>query len=445
MISTSTICLALLLTLLYGGPVSGAEPAAPADKPEVLLDRIVAVVEEDAIMQSELEARMTQVMGQLQARGAPIPSKPRLQKQVLERLILEKLQLQRAKRMGIRIDDLQLNDALRQIARENNLDLTELRQRIVADGIDWREFREQIRTELTIRKLRERQVDQGINITDQEIDDLLANQAARIDPNVEYRLRHILITLPEAPSPEEIEQARQHTETLRAQIVTGGAEFAEIAIAESAGQHALEGGDLGFRRGNQLPTIFARRVPKMQIGAVSEPIRSPSGFHLIKLVERRGGQRNLVEQTHARHILIKTNAMVDDAQAKRQLETLRNRLQAGADFAELAKAHSDDTTSAADGGDLGWLNPGDTAPAFEQHMNTLDPGELSRPFESRFGWHLLEVLERRQQDSTRELRRSEARQILAKRKREQALELWLSRLRDEAYVDIRLDSATEAD
>ena len=424
----------LILLVLAGSTGLGAQ--VPEDGR--LMDRIIAVVEEDVIMQSELLRRMDEIGQQLAARDGQAPPREVLIRPVLDRLILERLQLQEARRIGIRIDDITLNNAMENIARENRMTLVEFRDRLVADGMDFPAFREQIRDELAINQLRRRQVDSRIQISEQEIDDLIASESGAIDRDVEYRLLHLLISLPEGATPDRIQAAREQARKIREEAADG-ADFTALALRESAGQHALDGGDLGWRNAAQVPTLFARHVVLMREGEVSEVIRSPSGFHIIKLAERRGGTRAQIRQTRVRHILITPTEVLSNDEALERLSSLRSRIEDGADFAELARAHSDDRGSALRGGDLGWTDPGDLVPQFEDIMNRQPPGRVSEPFRSPFGWHILEVLERRDHDGSRELMRAQAREIIRDRKRDDELELWLRRLRDESFVELRLD------
>lgn len=428
----------LVLLCLLAVPLWAAPPADG-----VLLDRIAALVNEDVITHSELEARLQQV-----ARNLPDGRQPPmdvLRRQVLDRMIIERLQLQFAEQIGIRIDDGTLNRTMQEIARGNNLSLPAFREQLLAEGIDYDDFREQIRDEMTITRLRQRQVDSRVSVSDREIDDFIASQAGAVDRDVEYRLSHILVSVPEAASPEDIRQARERAEALRARIVEQGEDFEQVAIAESDGQNALQGGDLGWRPSGRLPSLFSRPVTLMEIGDVSELIRSPSGFHLIRLADRRGGQQSSVLRTHARHILIRPSAVLSSTEAREQLMSLKRRIEGGESFADLARANSQDPGSARQGGDLGWADPGQFVTEFEEVMNALEPGQISEPFQSPFGWHILEVIERRQHDNTREQLRARAREFIRDRKREEELEVWLRRMRDEAYVELRLDDAPVVD
>ncbi|MCP4408759.1 MAG: molecular chaperone SurA [Gammaproteobacteria bacterium] len=403
----------------------------------VLIDRIVAVVEEDVIMVTELEKRLHVIRDRFRQSKDTAPPVDLLKKQLLEHLIVERLQLQMAERRGIRIDDLTLNEAMRKIASRNDLGLEGFREKLLDKGIDYIGFREQVRRELVIDALRARVVDRKVQVTDQEVADLISSQTGVAGSDLEYQLHHILVTLPEAASAEQINEARTKAEAIRARILDGE-DFRQLAMSESDGQKALEGGDLGWRKASQLPTIFVRHVSDMMVGEISELIRSPSGFHIIQLSDRKGEQKRMIKQTRTRHILISTSALIDDDQARQKLSELKRRIENGDDFAELAQANSADTNSALKGGDLGWTSPGILVPEYEKVMNGLEIGRISEPFRSSFGWHILQVMERRSHDSTQEVLRSQARTIIRKRKVEEETELWLRRLRNQSYVEYRL-------
>lgn len=426
---------ALFVTLATLGPI---QAALAAQSPVEPLDRIVAVVNDDVITATELNGRVKFLSNQLEKSNTRLPPPEILRRQVLEREILARIQLQVAERSGIKITDPALNASLRDIAGRNKLTLEQFREVLIRDGYDFQEFRDNLRNEITINQLRRREVFNRVTVADREIEDYIARHGAPGQKAREYRLGHILIALPEAASPDQISAAQRRAEELVKRL-REGADFAQAALSVSAGQQALQGGDLGWRKAGQLPSLFAAPVQKMVMGDISDPIRSPSGFHVIKLLETRGDERVLVIQTHARHILIQTDAVTMDDQARQQLELLRARLLEGGDFSELAKANSQDLGSAADGGDLGWSSPGRMVPQFEEVMNTLQPGEISEPFKTRFGWHVVEVLERRQHDDTSEVRRSQVVAAIRKSKTDENLQLWLRRLRDEAYIELRLE------
>jgi peptidyl-prolyl cis-trans isomerase SurA len=376
------------------------------------------------------------VRQQLRQRNAAIPSSDILRRQVLERLIMQKLQLQRAEMSGIRVADDALNAAVRQIAENNNLTIRQFRDALESDGYDFTEFRETIREEMVISRLRKSEVEDSIVVSEREVDNFLATQNLQGDSEQAFRLLHILVGIPDAPTPEQVQEAEKKLAVIQDLLAEGG-DFSEIAAGYSDGQNALEGGELGWRKQAELPTLFASVVPNLAVGEVSDVIRSGSGFHLVKLAEKRSEETHLVKQTKARHILIKTNELVTDEAAEKRLQQLRERILNGEDFAELAKAHSEDTGSAIDGGSLGWTSPGVMVPEFEEVMNGLAEGEMSDVFQSRFGWHLIQVEERREQNMADEFKRNKAREQLKQRKIEEELESWLRAMRDEAYIEYR--------
>jgi peptidyl-prolyl cis-trans isomerase SurA len=430
------------LLLAFSVPLLQAQTGETPPTDRQTLNQIVAVVNDDVILRSELDTAIKEISAQLKERDTPLPPQAVLEKQVLEKLILEHLQLQLAEANGIKIDDITLNNKLQEIAKENGVSLTDFRAVLEREGFDYGSFRENIRNQLTIAKLRQQMVGSRISITDQEVDNLLASLKVSQLGNTEYHLAHILIATPDSASEEQIQAARQRAESLVAKL-RAGADFTQTAIAESDAPTALEGGDLGWRSAGQLPSLFVDPVKEMHPGDIHDPIRSPSGFHIIKLVEQRGDERHIINQTHVRHILLKTDAVHTNEAVKTRMDQLETRLRGGEDFATLAKANSQDTLSAAKGGDLGWVNPGDLVPKFEEVMDNTAPGQISQPFETEFGWHILQVLGRREHDSTEEYKRSKARQLIRKRKGDEELFLWLRRLRDEAYVEYRLDSQAE--
>ena len=403
----------------------------------VKVDGIAAIVNEDAITLSELNNEIKTVKAQLQQQRSNQPSEEALQRQVLERLIVIHLKQQLADRNNIIIDDETLNRAISSIAKQNNISLAQLRNVIERDGFDFNLYRENIRHEILHTRLRQRYVDNRVNITSAEIELFLKQQEKSGDNENEYQLNHILISIPEGASADTIQAAKQRAQSVLDRLAKGD-DFAQLAIAESDSQQALSGGDLGWRKLGEIPSLFANVVVAMKKGDVSTLIRNASGFHIIKLNDERGGDRHMVNQSHVRHILIKTNELIDDNTALRKVEELKSRIEQGDDFNIVAKAHSDDKGSAAKGGDLGWASPGQMVPAFEKVMNDIVPNTISEPFQSPFGWHILEVLERRTQDDTDQYKRNIARQQLFERKVSEEEELWLRQLRDEAYVEIRI-------
>lgn len=427
--------LSLLLLLLM--PIAGySQSSSPADIIE--LDRIVAVVNNDVIVQSELQNRIRDVRKALENSGTPPPSSEALTKQVLERLILERLQLQVAEDNGIRINDNGLNRAIESIAGRNQLSVKQFRDVLERDGVDFGKFREQIRNEMLLTRVRQRSVASKVSVSPREIDNFLATVAQQGGGSNEYKISHILISVPEAASSEQIISAKDKALKIIERL-KNGEDFAQVAAVESDGQQALEGGDLGWRKATELPTIFSTVVPKLKPGGLTDPIRSPSGFHIVKLNDLRGDSRYVIKQIKARHILIQTNELISDSDAKIRLQQLKIRIENNENFGELARAHSDDTSSATHGGDLGWLNPGDTVPRFENQMKELGIGQISEPFQSQFGWHIVQVVERQDFDDTVKVRRAKAADKIRKRKLDEEVQNWLRQLREESFVELRLD------
>ncbi len=428
----------LLMLLLSSSWTASAQDAASGE----LQDRIVAVVNGEVILQSELNVTAKRISARLQANGTQLPPPDVFRRQVLERMIVDKIQLQRAHNTGIRITDEQLNQSLAELAQRNHMSLDQFAAAVQQDGVTFSAFRDQLRDQLTVEQLRQRDVARRITVSDREVDNYLASQAKNGDDNSQYHLQHILITVRDGASPDQLRSLQEKAEALRQQLVKG-ADFSQLAIANSSGAQALEGGDLGWRKLGELPTLFTEQVRKMHPGDISPVVRSPSGFHIFKLVDVRGGEETaVVNETHARHILIRTNAMLSDAQAQDKLKNLREQIMAGGDFAELAKKYSQDPGSAPKGGDLGWLTPGVVVESFQQQMDKLQPGQVSQPFQTRYGWHLLQVLERRQRNDNEQARREHAKDAIFQRKMEEELDAWIHRLRDEAYVEVRLDQST---
>jgi len=421
-----------IITLAWFASVS---PLSWAADP---VDRIVAVVEADVVLASELTERVRTVKSQLQEQGTPLPPDSVLEKQVLDRLILTKLQIQMADNTGIRVDDETLNQTISKIAAENQLTLTQFREILEKDGYQYDDFREDIRNEILLSRLRQRQVENRVYVSDREIDDFLVNMQHQGGLEKEYRISHVLISMPESPTAEDLEQTRMLAEKVQKELQEG-ADISAIAATYSDGEQGLEGGDLGWRKYSQVPSLFTDFIATMEKGEISELIRSPNGFHIIQLMDVRDGEAMVVTQTHARHILIKPSQILTEAQVQDRLRALKQRIESGDDFSELARGNSEDLVSAADGGDLGWTNPGDMVPEFENEMKALAPNQISEPFQTQYGWHILQVLERREFDSTDEIRRTRAREVIRQRKLDEAQDTWLRQLRDEAYVEYRLD------
>ncbi|HET7548649.1 MAG TPA: peptidylprolyl isomerase [Usitatibacter sp.] len=411
-----------------------------ADTPSriVPVDRIVAVVNDDVITQNELNDRVALVTHQLQRQGATLPPADALTRQILERLINDRVQLQLAKEEGIKVDDLTLDRTIERIAQENHMSMADFRKALERDNLDYARFRDDIRNEILIARLREKDVDNNIVVTDAEVETELAREAREASGDVEYQLSHILVAVPPQASAEQIEARRRRAvEALAA--LRRGANFAQIAAQYSDAPDALKGGDLGWRPAGRLPTLFLDVLKRMKPGDVSDILRSPNGFHVVKLVdERKKANAAGVEQTHVRHILIRAREGLSDAEARDRLEKLRERIVGGADFAQVARQNSEDS-SAAKGGDLGWVAPGDTVPEFERVMNSLKPGEVSQPFQTPFGWHIAQVIERRSEALSDERRKTAARQAIRARKADEAYQDWLRQQRDRAFVENRYD------
>lgn len=421
-----------LLLILIGFNTSAF--AAEIEK----IDRIVAVVNQTVITEQELEGRIKTVTAQMAKQGNELPPENVLRKQILERLISDALQLEFAAQTGVRIDDNQLDRTVERLAEQNQLSVSDFASALEADGVSMRKFRADIRSEITIARLRDREIESRVTITESEIDNLLTSQAARNENTDEYEVSHILIRTPEDASPEAIAEAKVKAESAITQIQSG-ASFAKVSASASDAPNALEGGALGWKNSTQIPALFADALKPMQVGEVSPILRSPNGFHILKLTNRRGGSAQLlIEQTHARHILIKLSEVMSDSEAKLKIDGIKNRLNNGENFEVLARQFSEDG-SASSGGDLGWVNPGDTVPDFEKAMLLLKNGEISVPIKTQFGWHIIQVLEHRAQDMTKESTRLKARQEIRARKSEDAYQDWIRELRDRAYVELRLE------
>ena len=422
----------LMLTLSPG--LATAAPQRISD-----IDRIVVVVNDDVITESELNQRLRETRKQLELEKISAPPDAALRKQLLERMVLERLQLQLAAQSGIRIGESDVDRAFETVARRNNLGVEEFRKALAQKGMDVTAYRNQLRDQLSIQQLLEREINNRITITDNEVENFLENPQSRADMDVSYQLSHILIGIPEAASPEAIQTARKRAEDVHRQLA-GGANFEQTAVSQSQGADALKGGNLGWKKAGELPELFLAVLKNMTVGGVSEIQRSPNGFHILKLNNKRGdGQAEAVTQTHVRHILLKPSEILSLEEARHKLLGLRERIENGDDFAALARAHSDDTGSAASGGDLGWANPGQMVPEFEKAMNALKPDQLSQPVRTPFGLHLIQVLERRSHDMSQEREFAAARQQIHARKADERYEQWARQLRNEAFVEYLLE------
>ena len=401
------------------------------------LNRVVAIVDNDVIMQSQLDARAREVQQTIAKRGAQLPPTDVLNQQVLERLIVENLQLQIGERSGIRITDEELNQAMASIAQRNNLTLEQFSAALSRDGLSFNDAREQIRREMIISRVRQRRVAERIQVTDQEVKNFLASDMGKMQLSEEFHLANILIPLPEGASPEVIQAGARKVSEVYDQL-RSGADFAQMAISSSASENALEGGEIGWRKAGQLPPPLDGLISALAPGEITEPIRTPSGFMIIKLLEKRGGSSVVSDEVHVRHILIKPSEIRSEAETRRLAERLYERIVSGEDFATLAKSFSEDPGSALNGGDLNWIDPSTLVPEFREVMAKTSSGELSKPFKSQYGWHVLEVLGRRATDNSDKFREQQAMNALRNRKYDEELQAWLRQIRDEAYVEIKL-------
>jgi peptidyl-prolyl cis-trans isomerase SurA len=429
----STIQFILLASLLF---IANQFNAQAADI--IKLDRIVAIVDQTVITERELESRIATVTAQFKKQGTELPEESILRKQILERLITDTLQIQYAAQIGLKVDDNQLDKTIEKIAEQNNLTLTEFSEALAKDGISMLKFRADIRNEITVARLREREVDGRVNVSESEIDNYLTSQSSLNENTDEFEISHILIRTPEEGATEDIQKAKAKVDEAASQL-NSGVSFAKVSASFSDAPNALEGGSLGWKKGSQMPALFLDALKNMQAGEVSAPLRSPNGFHLLKLTNKRGGNSPLViQQTHARHILIKITEVMSDKEAETKINAIKERLDNGEKFEVLARQFSEDST-ASNGGDLNWVNPGDTVPPFEAAMNALKDGQISAPVRSQFGWHIIQVIERRSQDMSKESARLKARQEIRSRKADEAYQDWIRELRDRAYVELRLE------
>ncbi len=402
------------------------------------LDRIVAVVEDDVILERELDREVAAVSNKLRSTNVMMPPEFVLRKQVLERMIVDKLQHQLAARSGIQVSDEMLRNSVADIAGRNNMSVERFKQELANQGMDYQAFEDNLKNEIIVNQLRGREISSRVKVTDAEVEHYLETQSSAGSVNMQYHLGHILVSVPSGASAGTIQTAKEKADHI-VEDLRSGKDFREMAISVSDDDNALKGGDLGWRSIGQIPTLFTDVVKSMAQGEISDPIRSPSGFHIIKMLETEGSAQHIVTKTKVRHILIKTNELIDDAEAQKRLLGLKERILDGDDFATLARSHSDDKGSALNGGSLDWVSPGALVPPFEEAMNKLTINELSNPVQTQFGWHLIQVLARESQDNSEQFRKDKVRDEIRKRKIEEETELWLRRLRDEAYVEIELD------
>lgn len=403
-----------------------------------LLDRIAVVVNDGVVLQSQVDQQVQTVTKRLREQGTPLPAPSVIRQQITERLVLQEIQMQRAGKIGLRVSDEALNNAIREVAKQNNIEFAQLPDALASEGVNYAEYREQLRREMTLSMLRQRDVYARIYVSPRELDQFIAKQAADKTGNASYEVSHILLSLPEAASPGQLDQVERKAEELY-QRAAKGEDFGQLAVGNSQAQTALDRGKIGWRKGNELPTFMSDVVTKMKPGEVSRPIRTPSGFHIIRLDDVKSDDAPLlVQQIHARHILMKPNELQDDQTVRGRLQTIRDKIAAGQDeFGAIAKAVSEDPGSSSEGGDLGWTAPGTFVPEFEKALEGLAENEISQPFRTQYGWHVAQLLGKRTQDMSAEERRRRAFEQIRASKSDEETELWLRRLRDEAYVDFR--------
>jgi len=433
------------ILIILGGVVSFPVLANATVNKGAVLDRVVAVVNDEAIPESALNRQMQLLMMRIQQGDMTPPPQDQLRKQLLDKMILEKLQLQRAKEASIEVEENELNNTIADIAKRDNLSINDLKKSLEDQGVSFTQFRDTIKNELTILKLHHRELGQNINISATEIDQFLQSPAAQDQSNAEYHLGHILIPLPETPSEKVDHEAKKQAEELVQQL-KNGADFSQIAIGKSSGAQALNGGDLGWRKAPELPTIFSKVAPTLRIGSIHGPIRDSSGYHIIKLIDKRiegvqAATTIAVKKCHVRQIFIKPSAKISESDAEALLNKIREEVVEGADFSKLAQKHSHEANSAAKGGDLGWLSRESVVPEFYKSMTSLQKGELSKPFKTALGWHLIQLIDARQEHVASEALRNKAKDILTQRKMDERLGTWLRRLRDDSQVEIHLNES----
>jgi peptidyl-prolyl cis-trans isomerase SurA len=400
-----------------------------------VLGKIAAVVEDDAILEQELDREVSTIAQRIQASKTQMPPEYILRKQVLEKMIIDKLQRQLAERAGITVTEEMLNNSAADIAQRNNMTLQQFRAELERQGMSYKSFLDNMRNEIIINQLRSREIGGRIKVTDREVEHYMETQGQVGNEAVQYHLGHILIAVKEAASATQIQKAQSKADDLVKKL-RAGHDFTQTAMSDSDDDNALKGGDLGWRTLNDIPTLFADKVSQMRPGEVADPVRSPSGFHIIKMLEVKGLDNHIITKTKVRHILIKTNELIDDEEARKRLLALKTRIADGDDFAALARAHSDDKGSALKGGSLDWVSPGDLVKPFEEAMGKLEINQISEPVQTQFGWHLIQVLDRENKDDSLEHKKNMVRDAIRKRKIEEETELWMRRLRDEAYVEI---------
>lgn len=420
--------------LLVGQQMIGQQAVAAQ---KVGLDRVVAIVDEDVVLESELNERSEAIMARLKGQYTELPDTAVLRKQILEQLIIERIELGLAKRYEVKIDDAEIDQAIERVGQKNQMNQEQLVADLKRQGLTLEGLRTQLRNELTINHLQQGVVSNRIKITPQEVDNFLASSDGKFATSPDFHIGHILIAVSSSADPETIAAAEKKAKDIY-QKLQSGTDFAQLAIANSNDQAALQGGDIGWRKLAQLPELFGNQLANLKVGQSSAPFRSAAGFHILKNMEQRGGGEQLIEQTHARHILIKTSEIVDDSQAREKLLQLRERIEKGEDFAKLARENSEDTGSILSGGDLGWSTPGMFVAVFEETMKDTPIGKISRPFKSQFGWHILQVIERRKEDMSDQMKRNQAQNVIRSRRFDEEFQLWLTQIREDAYVEIKI-------
>lgn len=422
--------------LLLGGLLAASQFSF-AQSNAVSLDRVVAIVDKDVVLESELNDRKASILERLQGQYQQLPPEDILNKQILDQLILERIELAMAERYEIKVDEPEIDEAIGRILQKNQITMAQLEADLQRQGLTLDGLRKQMRNELTISHLQQGIVNSRIKVTDQDINNFLASSDGKYATSPDFHIGHILIAVPSSADADTIAAAEKQANDIY-QKLQSGSDFSQMAITYSNDQAALQGGDIGWRKLAQLPELFGNQMANLAVGQVSKPFRSGAGFHILKNIEQRGGGEQLVEQTHARHILIKTSEIMDDAQARQKLLDIKARIEKGEDFAKLARDNSEDTGSMLSGGDLGWATPGMFVPEFEEAMRNTAIGGITRPFKSQFGWHILQVLERRKEDMSDKMKRNQAANVLRSRRFDEEFQLWLTQIREEAYVEIKL-------
>ncbi|MEN0039158.1 MAG: peptidylprolyl isomerase [Cellvibrio sp.] len=424
-------------TLLLSGLVLTASQLSFAQSTAVSLDRVVAIVDKDVVLESELNDRKASVLDRLRGQYQQLPPEDVLNKQILEQLIIERIELAMAERYEIKVDEAEIDQAIGRVLQKNQITLAQLEADLKRQGLDLNGLRKQMRNELTISNLQQGIVNSRIKVTDQDINNFLASSDGKYATSPDFHIGHILIAVSSSADADAVAAAEKQANDIY-QKLQAGSDFSQMAISFSNDQAALQGGDIGWRKLAQLPELFGNQMANLVVGQVSKPFRSGAGFHILKNIEQRGGGEQLIDQTHARHILVKTSEIMDDAQAREKLLALKARIEKGEDFAKLARENSEDTGSMLSGGDLGWSTPGMFVAEFEEAMRNTSIGSISRPFKSQFGWHILQVIERRKEDMSDKMKRNQAANVLRSRRFDEEFQLWLTQIREEAYVEIKL-------